>query len=257
VIPNALWRRIGKVGKVLPSGSLAKSTLKYGSVLFSNQRWRAYFSIEDSGFVKIVATSDTHSRHDALNVPDGDVFVHAGDFSGYGSLKELSDFNAWLGSLPHCHKLIIAGNHDWCFETMAGVARSVVTNAHYLQDEGVEIDGVQFYGSPWQPWFLDWAFNLPRGEPLREKWSLIPESCDVLITHGPPHGIGDLTVRGENVGCRELLKALERVRPKVHIFGHIHEGAGVVEGDHTTFANVSFLDVTYKPKQDCTVLEIC
>ena len=206
--------------------------------------------------MKIVAISDTHSRHEHLKVPDGDVFIHAGDFSGYGSLKELMNFNEWVGQLPHPHKIVIAGNHDWCFETMPEESRRHMTNAIYLQDAALEIEGFKFYGSPWQPWFLDWAFNLQRGQELREKWDMIPPDIDVLITHGPPHGIGDLTVREENVGCEELLIAVERVRPKFHIFGHIHEDAGVHEYDHTTFANVSFLDVHYKVKSPCLVFEI-
>ncbi|MDF1666009.1 MAG: metallophosphatase domain-containing protein [Planctomycetota bacterium] len=206
--------------------------------------------------MQIVATSDTHSRHEQLTVPDGDVFVHAGDSMKFGSLDELDNFNRWLGTLPHAHKIVIAGNHDWCFQTMPEDAQARLTNATYLQDESVTIDGVHFYGSPWQPWFLDWAFNLQRGPEIKEKWDLIPAACDVLITHGPPHGILDETVRGESVGCEELLLALERVQPKLHIFGHIHEAAGLQEIGATTFANASFLDVRYKAAQECTVLSI-
>lgn len=206
--------------------------------------------------MKIVATSDTHSRHDQLTVPDGDVFVHAGDSMKVGALDELERFNEWLGTLPHRHKIVIAGNHDWCFQTMAEDARQRLTNAIYLEDSGVTIDGVHFYGSPWQPWFFDWAFNLKRGPEIKEKWDIIPPETDVLITHGPPHGILDETVRGDLVGCEELLLAVERIRPKLHLFGHIHEAAGIQEREGTTYANVSFLDVRYMAAQECTVLTL-
>ncbi len=136
----------------------------------------------------------------------------------------------------------------------------------YLQDSGCEIDGVKFWGSPWQPEFNDWHFNLSRGEPLARKWRLIPDDTDVLITHGPPHGILDECpewisgwgrTRGTvHVGCEELAKALERVQPKVHIFGHIHEGAGVLEQDGRTYINASSMDANYDITHPPRVFEL-
>ena len=102
-------------------------------------------------------------------------------------------------------------------------ARSWITNAHYLCDESLTLDGVKFYGSPWQPRFFDWAFNKDRGAPLKAIWDKIPLDTDVLITHGPPHGILDLTFDKIKAGCEELLLAVQRIKPKVHVFGHIHE----------------------------------
>jgi len=99
----------------------------------------------------------------------------------------------------------------------------------YLENSGVEIDGVKFWGSPWQPEFFNWAFNLPRGRRLAEIWALIPDDTEVLITHTPPYGILDRVDSGEHVGCEDLRRALQRVKPKVHVFGHIHEDRGVVE----------------------------
>jgi len=90
----------------------------------------------------------------------------------------------------------------------------------------VEIEGVRFWGSPWQPWFFDWAFNLERGEEIRAKWELIPDDTEVLITHGPPQGHGDMTSRGEGAGCADLLARIRQVKPRYHLFGHIHEGYG-------------------------------
>lgn len=188
--------------------------------------------------MRLVVLSDTHGRHRHLAVPDADVLIYAGDFGAWtGSLDELDDFNAFLGELSHPHKLVIAGNHDFCFERDGGNARRALSNADYLQDESVEIEGVRFYGSPWQPEFLNLAFNLPRGEPLRQKWMLIPADTDVLITHAPPHGIGDKTHGGSHVGCEDLLARVREIKPRLHVFGHIHESRGKFEVGDTLFVN--------------------
>lgn len=182
--------------------------------------------------------SDTHGYHEQLEVPDGDVLVHAGDCLRRGTLEELVELDEWLGALPHAHKVLIAGNHDWCFEQEPERARELVTNAQYLQDEATEIAGVRFWGSPWQPRFMDWAFNLDRGEPLAEKWAMIPDDTDVLVTHGPPHGIRDLAYE-RNCGCEELLLRVREVQPRVHVFGHIHECPGVEQQGATIFVNAA------------------
>jgi predicted phosphodiesterase len=202
--------------------------------------------------VRIVCLSDTHNRHDALRVPEGDVLVHAGDATMHGTAEELEAFDAWLGALPHRHKLVIAGNHDFIFQQRPSAARDLLRSALYLEDSEATIEGLRFWGSPWQPWFFDWAFNLKRGAPLREKWALIPEGIDVLVTHGPPHGILDLvgreaSVRGqEHVGCEELLGAVLRLRPRVHVFGHIHEGYGREARDGIEFVNACNCDRAYR-----------
>ncbi|MCD4691221.1 hypothetical protein K8S17_07150 [bacterium] len=118
------------------------------------------------------------------------------------------------------------------------------------------VGGVTFYGSPWQPSFMDWAFNLERGPELRAKWDLIPDGVDVLITHGPPADHGDMTVRGPAVGCVDLLDAVRRTRPRLHIFGHIHEGAGVTESDGITFANASSVTARYEPVNPAVVVDL-
>ncbi len=206
--------------------------------------------------LRIVAISDTHTLHDRVRVPEGDVLVHGGDLTSNGDLDDVSRFDEFLGRLPHRHKVVIAGNHDFCFEQRPEAARRRLTHCIYLQDEAVEIEGVKFWGSPWQPWFYDWAFNLKRGAALQEKWAMIPSDIDVLVTHGPPLGEGDQTFRGERVGCQDLREAVLRVRPKVHIFGHIHEGAGVTRGEHTVFANACTCDLDYEPKNPPIVLDL-
>ena len=176
--------------------------------------------------MQLVLISDTHQRHDHLAIPPGDVLVHAGDFSTRGREPEVVAFNEWLGGLPHRVKIVIAGNHDFLFERDPARARALLTNATYLQDSETSVDGIRFWGSPWQPRFFDWAFNLERGAPLRGKWDLIPAGIDVLVVHGPPRGVLDRTWRGEEVGCDDLLAALQRVRPRLFVCGHIHEAYG-------------------------------
>lgn len=180
--------------------------------------------------MRLVCISDTHSLHRRIpDIPDGDVLIHAGDCLGAGTLENVEDLNDWLGTLPHRHKIVIAGNHDWVFQEAPALARDALTNAIYLEDSGVEIDGIRFWGSPWTPTFLDWAFMLDRGQALHDRWMQIPDDTDVLITHGPPKGIGDEALMGfrcQNVGCVDLLHRIEQMRLKAHIFGHIHEGYG-------------------------------
>lgn len=206
--------------------------------------------------MRIVVVSDTHTMHDRITVPDGDVFVHCGDGLGHGTLAELAALDRFLGELPHRHKVLIAGNHDWCFERDPEAARRLVTNAIYLEDDGIELNGLRFYGSPWQPWFCDWAFNLERGDPLRKVWAKIPEDTDVLVTHGPPYGVLDRTTRGELVGCEELDARVRAVKPELHLFGHIHEGFGTERRDETLFVNASTCDVRYEPVNHPVVLTL-
>lgn len=187
----------------------------------------------------IVVISDTHGRHREVEVPDGDILIHAGDFTGSGTLSGVDNVNDWLGTLPHDHKLVVAGNCDPCCEENPDEVRERLTNAQYLQDDAVEIDGIRFWGSPWQPKFLNMSFNLPRGEALAEKWEMIPDDTDVLITHGPPRGILDRTSRGEEVGDRALLTRVTELRPAYHVFGHVHESSGTEIRGETTFVNAA------------------
>ena len=205
--------------------------------------------------IKIVAIADTHGKHWALDVPYGDILIHAGDITAKGSLEDVKDFNTFIDLLPHPVKIVIAGNHDFCFERDREASAALLTNAIYLQDQSVAIEGIHLYGSPWQPWFHDWAFNLHRGPEIRKKWELIPEGTDVLITHGPPYGHGDQTFRGERVGCQDLLNVVEKIRPRFHIFGHIHEGAGVTADEHTTYINASSCDQYFRVVNEAVVFE--
>lgn len=202
---------------------------------------------------RLVAVADTHLYHDELVVPFGDVFVHAGDLCRRGDLDELRRALDFIRALPHAHKLIVAGNHDWPFVNEPDEARALLgSELHYLEDEALTLAGLRVWGSPWQPEFNDWAFNLPRGEALARKWSLIPEGLDVLVTHGPPAGFGDRASTAGRQGCFDLLERVRRAGPRLHLFGHIHEDGGTWTSDGTVFANVT----TWECERAPTVIDI-
>uniref|UniRef100_A0A5F8AJX5 Metallophosphoesterase domain containing 1 n=2 Tax=Boreoeutheria TaxID=1437010 RepID=A0A5F8AJX5_MACMU len=233
------------------------------------------------GYTRFVCVSDTHSRTDPIQMPYGDVLIHAGDFTELGLPSEVKKFNEWLGSLPYEYKIVIAGNHELTFdqEFMADLIKqdfyyfpsvsklkpenyenvqSLLTNCIYLQDSEVTVRGFRIYGSPWQPWFYGWGFNLPRGQALLEKWNLIPEGVDILITHGPPLGFLDwVPKKMQRVGCVELLNTVQRrVQPRLHVFGHIHEGYGVMADGTTTYVNASVCTVNYQPVNPPIVIDL-
>jgi len=199
--------------------------------------------------MKFVFISDTHSLHEQVKVPAGDVLVHAGDFSMRGALPEVSAFLDWFEAQPHRYKVLVAGNHDFLAEREPGIFRALLPESViYLENSGVEIGGLRLWGSPITPWFFDWAFNRHRGADIRPYWEAIPPGTDMLITHGPPYSILDEVLRDPRpVGCRDLLHRIEEIRPRVHVFGHIHEGYGQLERDGTLFINAASVDVRYKP----------
>ena len=200
--------------------------------------------------------SDTHGRASGVSIPDGDLLIHAGDLTGHGTLPEIEREADWLRSLPHASKVVIAGNHDFALERQPRAARALLHGLTYLQDAETTEFGLRIWGSPWQPWFYDWAFNLKRGAEIRAKWDSIPGGIDVLVTHGPPAGHGDRTDRGEDVGCVDLLDAVRRVRPRLHVFGHIHEGYGTTNEGNTTFVNACTCDVAYRPAHPPVVIDL-
>jgi Icc-related predicted phosphoesterase len=173
------------------------------------------------------------------------VLVHVGDMLQHGGTDELHLAADWLASLPHPRKIVVAGNHEVCLERRAAEARPIlerIAGLTYLEDSAVTIGGLLFYGSPWQPRFRIWAFGAARGPELAAKWAKIPDRVDVLVTHGPPRGFGDRIRwmdQERRVGCSDLLARVRQVRPRLHLFGHIHQDAGLWEEGPTTFANVT------------------
>jgi Icc-related predicted phosphoesterase len=207
--------------------------------------------------MKIVIISDTHTRHHDVIVPDGDLLIHAGDVASRGSENEIDNFINWFAVLPHKYKIFIAGNHDFFFEKASAevIQRKIPQNIIYLNDSGCTIEGLKIWGSPIQPAFLNWAFNRERGEEIKKHWDLIPNNTDILITHGPPFEILDKTVRGDYTGCKELSKKVFEIKPKLHVFGHIHEAYGILEQDDITFINASLLNEKYYYTNDPIVID--
>ena len=207
--------------------------------------------------MKICCLSDTHGRHEEVLVPkDTDLLLFAGDAGTWGTVSEMCKFNDWLGRQPG-HKIVIAGNHDKCLEHDYD-GSVLFTNAVYLQDDFVTFAGLTVYGSPWQPEFCNWAFNLPRdGEELKRKWDNIPHDIDVLITHGPPLGTLDQLPHGEYAGDR-LLRNRVAALPnlKLHVFGHIHSAYGQVYRDRLHSVNACICDEAYYPSRQPVTLEL-
>jgi Icc-related predicted phosphoesterase len=205
--------------------------------------------------MRITLISDTHTKHAQItqDLPGGDLIIHAGDLMNSGRYaSEASEFLYWYNELSnYTNKVFIAGNHDRLYEddseTAGYLNEAYAPNCVYLQDKSFDVDGIKIYGSPWQPAFYDWAFNLPRnGEDLREKWFWIPDNTDILITHGPPWGHCDVTPYGNlNVGCELLRVRVDELKPKIHVFGHVHSGYGYKFHEGTHFINASVLNERY------------
>ncbi len=210
--------------------------------------------------MKLCIISDTHNKHKHLGkLPDADIIIHCGDMTSVGKEHEIRNFFKWFSGLTqYKHRICVAGNHDWLFETSGSFARSLVpSNVIYLEDSGIEIDGLNFYGTPVSKPFYNWAFNRPE-EKLEQYYAAIPDNTDVLITHNPPYGIGDLVpFHGGKEGSPSLLKEVtERIKPKIHCYGHIHEGNGIRNIGDTIFINASNLDDNYDCVYSPIVIQI-
>ncbi|SRR3989304_754757 len=233
---------------------------------------------------KIVLMSDSHSKHNGIYIlkqgekfddeyvkeyiisgvylpAEADVIICSGDISMSGSENEIDNFLAWYSKLPYTHKILVPGNHDRLFEQKRSIAQELLKkypNIIYLESQGVTIDGIKFYGEPVQPTFgYNWAFNVDRGEKIKRYWDAIPDDVEFLILHGPPYSILDSTIRGEQVGCKDLLKRIYELKNlKLVSFGHIHEHAGYKFIDGVHFVNASVLNLRYEIQNKPMIFEI-
>jgi len=202
--------------------------------------------------VKIDIISDIHMAKPEL--VGGDILLCAGDLSYRGNIPEIKEMLGWLSEQDYPHIIFIAGNHDFLFENEPLMAKELLKEFPrlvYLEDSAVEVKGLKIWGSPYTPWFHNWAFNLFEPE-LAKQWQQIPDDTDIVMTHGPPHGILDHTLGsysrpGERTGCPYLKKRIEEIKPKYHIFGHIHEEYGKATIGPTQYINASIMDLGYKP----------
>lgn len=188
--------------------------------------------------MKILHISDTHSQHHNLSaLPKADVIVHSGDFTCTGSEEEAYDFINWFCDLPYLHKIFISGNHDMCMYGADGI-EGLPDNVHYLCNSGVAIEGIKFFGIPM---FME---DITDGT-LDKMINGIPDDTDILITHQPPFGFGDIynkehcgdIILGEKINTMPSLK--------FHLFGHQHNANSVRKKDTTTFCNAAIMDFKY------------
>lgn len=230
--------------------------------------------------MKIVAISDTHSMHQAIKAFQacdsqldeekealgGDLIIHSGDALGRGTLEDLNAFISWYSELDFRYLVYVPGNHDLICETSESLVKQICKehNVTYLNDSEVTIEGIRIYGMASQPYFFNWAFNRARNQSeaslykvrlMKEFTDMIPEGIDILVTHGPAYGILDETTAGSSVGCQDTLEALRRVKPDLHIFGHIHNGYGQQHHDGLSSYNASICDERYNPINQPFVIE--
>ena len=248
--------------------------------------------------MNIACFSDTHTKHGEwynqlpdeikLKFDEADMLIHTGDFTEIGDYVSVDAFLTWFSKRPNKHKVLIAGNHDFYFDTDDTPKNRYnfpttdldvqdmlekYPNIVYLNNAEVIIDGFKIWGSPTNKWFHDWAFNRHEGDDIKRYWDLIPEDTDILMTHGPAYGILDLCPQGDklvHLGDKDLLEAVQRVKPKLFCFGHIHEGYGLVtidedECEHTgiavdnigtIFVNATCMNEIYKPKNPPIFVEL-
>ena len=212
--------------------------------------------------ISIVPISDTHGQHDKIKTGSGDLIIHSGDCTPRVKMEDMETFLRWYGDLNFKNKILVPGNHDWDFEKLPKYCAELCKNYGVicLNNSGVKIEGLNIWGSASTPEFFNWAFNRARSEAGATKkhpfighdWDKIPKKTDILITHGPAGGILDLTMDGVNAGCGLLRQKIEKIRPVLHVCGHIHEGRGVVVDPvgPTTYVNASSLDYRYKLYED-------
>jgi predicted phosphohydrolase len=211
--------------------------------------------------MRLAILADLHGH--LPDVPPCDVLLVGGDVRPGAATETDAEvafldgpFRAWLEAVPAGHVVGIAGNHDFVFDRHPElVPRDLPWT--YLEDTATTVAGLTIWGSPWTPWFFDWAFNAPKedGEDyLAGLYRAVPEATDVVLVHGPPAGYGDTTARGRRVGSSALLDLVDRVQPRLCAFGHIHEGRGAWDRGATRLVNAAAVDLEYALVADPVVV---
>ncbi len=208
--------------------------------------------------MRVACASDLHEH--LVDVPECDLLLIGGDLTfAFGGSPDkrawlTGEFADWLEAVPAKEVVVVAGNHDREIEH-GGFPPGL--RCHYLEDEAVELLGVTIWGSPWQPWFHDWAFNAPRvdGERfLARKFSAVPRGTDIVLCHGPPLGYGDYIETGR-VGSSAEVEMIDRVEPDLLVCGHIHSDAGRFRRGGTEIVNAAIVDGSYEPVREVVVLD--
>jgi Icc-related predicted phosphoesterase len=174
-----------------------------------------------------------------------------------GDILQISKFYQWFKRQPHKHKIFVPGNHDCLFETSEYQARAIMNEINVLIDQATVIEGMKFWGSPWQPSYEDWAFNVKTMEGLAQRWSWIPDDTQVLLTHCPPFGTLDQVIKdGPHLGCLALSHRVRQLKGlRLHAFGHIHPAYGVIQEEYIK-ANVALCDDWNKLKKVPVVIDL-
>lgn len=224
--------------------------------------------------LKLVVISDTHCSHEKLIIPECDIFIHCGDFTWQGARDEVEDFIEWFERQPAKYHISICGNHELTFDPHQPKynpkIKALMLNSDiiYLENESVEIEGLKFYGTPWTPWFFDWAFNgivdidipFKDGVPLSIMYDKIPHDVNILICHGPPYDVLDMSNMGdERTGSVEMRRLIREKLNHLELYlcGHIHENRGVMVTDNNiTYVNASSLDRDYKNMRQPVIIQL-
>ena len=212
--------------------------------------------------------SDIHGNL-YVSIPQSDYLLISGDIVPYSLQHDNELSNTWFDDvfIPWCERqpvervIFIAGNHDYFLDKThigsphcsldSGYTRFFGEKTVYLYCDRYEHDGIVFYGSPWTPWFWNWAFNLPKddAEVNQQHWEKIPDDVNILLTHGPPANILDVNDRYEHCGCPDLLNRVGQLQGlRLHLFGHIHEGFGSTKINNTLFCNAAVDGILRKGK---------
>jgi Icc-related predicted phosphoesterase len=213
--------------------------------------------------MKIICISDTHEKESLVNLPEGDILIHAGDMTMRGDIPALSKVANWFGKQKNKFNNIITipSNHDFCFENNN---RNIAINllkengVTFLDDSGITINGFNIWGSGWTPYFYNWSYNLHRGSEIAKVWAKIPIDTNILITHGPPANIGSLDLCDNgHVGCEDLYNRIQQLHNlKLFCSGHIHSGYGTIKINNTTFVNASTCNEKYQPINSPIIIDL-
>ena len=206
--------------------------------------------------MKIVCVADTHMEENKIDIPECDILIYAGD-NDIRTLNHLEQLNRWFYNQSAKHKICVGGNHDFYLEKLNyHMVCDILNNCNYLFNNSIKVEGLKIWGSPYSPLFNDWAFMRP-DHGLANIWAKIPEDTDIVVTHCPPYEILDkVEIGNRNVGSFSLLERIKKIKPKLHVFGHIHECYGIYKDTNTIYVNASQMTSTYQLENETIVIEI-
>ena len=213
--------------------------------------------------MKIAMISDAHTYWDTITVPECDLLISAGDYSNRGEPQSIVRFHEWMSRQPARHKISVQGNHEvrvqMAYELMRRAVQGIDPDIHFVEEGLIAIEDVRIWCSAFTPRFFDWAYLEDRGPSIAKHWERIPDDVDVLVTHGPPHGILDTVKEGwpDHLGCVDLMYRVKQLKNlKLHVFGHIHGGSGERLVDGVQFVNAAVCNERYAPVNPVRVFDL-